>query len=662
MFLAALLLPGLSLVAGLPAAQVGIPPMETLLRELRSDDPDHRSRATADLLGAWSGWSDADLLKLDEAARDPDPEVKGRAGEIRSRIRIRRIAGETLFGQVARIDDAFLKHDDAAKLAVLTDARTKWKAGGLPLASLKGLEALASRAQWTDPTSLDQFLRERDSQVFSLEGDAESRARVRVKEVEVLGRQGPKGSGQVAEYLTDGAPEVRTTALRVMGGMRTRDQAPKVAALLSDGHGAVRGEAVKLLGAWGAKEYAADFALLLEDPVVEVRRRAAEQLVAWGRKDAVPRFALLLKDPFAPSRADAAEALGILGAREFAPQLVSLLADSQPRVRQNAAISLGRLGAVEFGSQLRNLLQDRDAGVRWAVVQSLGQTGPGAPADEVVGLLRDTDPEVRLEAAWVAGFTASKGARRRMAQLLGDGDAEVRQGAVRALGLRGDREFRESVAALLADRAEWVRWEAVLALGRIGTAEDAPKMAALLRDPDRKVRVSAALALGALGQGDPGGVLAGLEKNEDRLLRLAATLSLARLGKAGAAALRPALREIAADDLAFACLGTAASDAAACVLSREAWDLLNRPLTLRGPIETWVDLSSALFDAGLTLEVQADCTIGRLDKTHALTGRDAVDWLLGRFATPAVVLDGRKVRLMTPRDGLGHWQKQLEGK
>jgi HEAT repeat protein len=116
---------------------------------------------------------------------------------------------------------------------------------------------------------------------------------------------------------------------------------------------------------------------------------------------------------------------------------------------------------------------------------------------------------------------------------------------------------------MLSDEAPWVRSEAVLALGRIGTKEDVPRIAVLLRDPDRKVRVGAALALGELGFAEAGEFLGAPAKDPDRLLRLASTLSLARLGKVGVAAFRSALKEVATDDLAFACLGTAALEAAA---------------------------------------------------------------------------------------------------
>jgi hypothetical protein len=279
-----------------------------------------------------------------------------------------------------------------------------------------------------------------------------------------------------------------------------------------------------------------------------------------------------------------------------------------------------------------------------------------------VTLLRDPDAEVRAEAAWVLGFTASKDAVERIALLVKDSDAETRQRAVWALGLSKARGFLAPAATLLSDEAPWVRSEAVLALGRIGTKEDVPKIAAQLHDSDRKVRINAALALGELGSADAGEVLGAPAKDRDRLLRLASTLSLVRLGKGGVEALRSALQEVATDDLAFACLGTEALETAAFVQSRESWQLLDRPLKLRRSIESWTDLSAVLFDAGLTLEIQTNCSIGRLDRSYSLTGRDALAWLLGRFSPPAVVLEDRKVRLMSRREALSYWLTRLENK
>src|SRR5262249_26618674 len=96
--------------------------MESLLRKLRSDDPEVRTGAAAELLAAWPRWKVQDLTKLDEAAQDADPELSGRAQEARSRIRIRRALGENLFSRIPKADDAFFGGDDAAKLAVLGEA------------------------------------------------------------------------------------------------------------------------------------------------------------------------------------------------------------------------------------------------------------------------------------------------------------------------------------------------------------------------------------------------------------------------------------------------------------------------------------------------------------------------------------------------------------
>jgi HEAT repeat protein len=655
MFLAALLL--------FAATAVGDDTMESLLRELHSDDPDARSKASAGILSGWTRWKEADLLELEKAALDPDLEVWGRAAEARARIRIRRTFGQNLFNQIDKIDDAFFNGDDPAKLRVLRKAKMLWKMGNLTKEDLAGLERLAMRAEWSDATALQQFLSEPDvNQAFAIPADAEARAQVRIKDVERLGTEGRKRFDEVAEYLGDGAPEVRATALRVMDRLQAHDLAPKVAVLLKDRHAAVRGDALALLRSWGATEYAADFTMMLEDPNGAVRCRAMGALGAFGQKDAGPRIAKFLKDPFPSSRAEAALALGSLGAREFADDLVALLGDPQPLVRRSATFALGRVGAVEAAPRLRTLLKDPSAEVRLAAAQSLGQLASGFRPEEIAGLLRDDEAEVGVEVAWVLGFTASKASAEGLARLLDASDVDVRQRAVWALGLLKARGFRPSVAALLGDPVAWVRAEAVQTLGRIGNPEDLPSLAARLRDPDRRVRVHAALALGELGAGDPQGILAGLERDPDRLLGLSSTLSLARLGLGNAAGLRSAFKEIAADDVAFACLGTAASDVASYVHSREAWTLLDRPLKLQRSVETWKDLSSALSDAGLMLEIQTDCMIGRLDRSQELTGRDALAWLFGRYWAPVLVLDGKKIRVMDRRDSLLYWQNRLEAK
>ena len=636
--------------------------METLLEGLHSDDPSVRSRATDGLLSGWKGWAEKDLSLLDDASIDPDPEVNARATEARSRIRIRRALGGKLLEKIGRADEAFHSGNDVAKWEVLTRAKELFMRAQLAPEDLHGLEVVAARARWNDPKTLEKFAKEfGGGGVLSIPVDPATRAGLRAKAVEALGGEGRKRAGQVAGFLGDEAPEVRAIALGVIEELGAKEQAPKVAALLRDPSATIRRDALLLLGGWGAKEYAPDFVKLLEDPNGQVRRRAAETLGGWGQKEMAPQVAKLLADPYAQSRAEAAAALGSLGAREFAADVAPLLADPQPAVRRSAAFALGRFGAIEHVAKLEALLADRDPDVRMTAAQALGQIGTGLHVEALIPLLRDGDPEVRQEAAWVLGRVASKGAILRIEQLE-NRDPELRHGIARTLGRLGLKEFRAPVARLCEDPCDWVRAEAVASLGRLGDKEDAPTLAARLRDTDRKVRLNAALALGELGAGDPQGALAAMERDRDRLLGLASTLALIRLGLRDVAAQRAALKEIATDDLAFAVLGSAATEALSRVHSKDAWDRLAKPLPLRKSIETWADLAGALAGAGLTIEVEADCGLGRLDERVPVTGHQALEWLLGRLGAPAVVLDGSKVRLMDRRSALAWWQKRLDGK
>lgn len=621
--------------------------MDALLEGLQSDDPEVRTKAAGGLLEGWKRWTELDLAKLDEAADHRDPEIRGRASDAGSLIRIRRTLGETVVGKIPGADRAFHTGNDAAKLDVLAKANELWQRG--ELTGTQGLELLAASASWNNPKSLTAFLKRLEGKgSFAIPVDPRARARLRATEVERLGGEGKRRTGKVVEFLGDEAPEVRAAALRAIGGLDAKEQAAKVAALLKDGHAGVRGEAVALLGGWGSKEFAPDFVGLLDDPSGQIRWRAAEALAGWGQRDVAPRIAKLLKDPYAPSRAEAAAALGSLGAREFAPEIAPLLGDSQAIVRRCAAQAIGKLGARGSAGGVRKLLQDPSPDIRLTAAQSLGQLG--SDLDALVPLLRDDDPEVREEAVWVLSRLGSKEILGRVADLLDDRDPEVRRGAVRALG--------RPVARLCTDPSAWVRAEAVRSLGRWGGKEDAETASARLRDPDRKVRIEAALALGELG----GAGLPGLERDADRVLGLSATLSLIRGGSRGVAAQREALREIATDDVAFAVLGTAATETLSRIHAKESWDRLARPLVLRKPIETWKDLSEALSEAGLALDVRAPCAIGRLDERVPLTGREALDWLLGRLDAPAIVLEGRTLRLMGRRAALAVWQKRLDGR
>jgi HEAT repeat protein len=638
------------------------PSMDSLLEGLRADDPGARARAMIGILKGWKGWAEKDLSSLDDASIDGDPEVSARATDARSLIRIRRTLGVKLVDAISRADEAFHTGGDAAKLDVLILAKAFWIRGDLAREDLAGLERVAAGATWTDPGTLPRFMKEFDGgRALSIPGDPAARVRLRARAVEELGGEGKKRLAQVVESLGDEEPEVRATALRVIGGLDAREQAPKIASQLRDPDPTVRREALSLLGGWGAKEYATDCVRLLEDPNGQIRRRAVETLAGWGQKGVAPDIAKLLKDRDGSSRAEAATALGVLGAREFAGDLAPLLSDVQPAVRRSAAFAIGRVGGMEHASKIEALLADRESDVRMTAVQALGQLGVGLRVEAVVPLLGDPDTEVRLEAAWVLGRVAPKAAMLRMLQLE-NRDPGVRHGLARILGRMGLEECRKPIGLLCSDPCAWVRAEAVESLGRLGGKEGMGVISALLRDPDRKVRLNAALALGELGSGDPEGALAALERDRDRLLGLASTLSLIRLGLRGAGPLRVALGEIGSDDLAFAVLGTAALETLSRVRSKEAWDRLARPLVVKKSVETWKDLTEALAGAGLALEVEADCGIGRLDEHLGVTGYQALEWLLGRVGRPAIVLDGSRVRLMDRRPALVWWQKRLDGK
>ncbi|HLF93930.1 MAG TPA: hypothetical protein VJB14_10745, partial [Planctomycetota bacterium] len=160
--------------------------MDALLEGLQADDPEIRTKAAGGLLEGWKRWTEADLAKLDEASDHRDPEIRGRASDAGSLIRIRRTLGETVVGKIPGADRAFHSGNDAAKLDALARANELWQRG--EFLDTQGLELLAARAQWRDKKALTAFLKRlEDKRAFAIAVDPRARARLRTTEVERLG-------------------------------------------------------------------------------------------------------------------------------------------------------------------------------------------------------------------------------------------------------------------------------------------------------------------------------------------------------------------------------------------------------------------------------------------------------------------------------------------
>jgi HEAT repeat protein len=152
----------------------------------------------------------------------------------------------------------------------------------------------------------------------------------------------PNGVDPLVLALADPSRDVRAAAARSLGRLGgTRAVGPLIEALVdATVPRAVAGQALIALGADGLPALRACAASV--DP--EIRRSALDLVGVLGTASDAGLCATLLRDTSADVRVAAATALGRLGAAEAVPALITRLEDRLPSVRAAAAFALGQIG------------------------------------------------------------------------------------------------------------------------------------------------------------------------------------------------------------------------------------------------------------------------------------------------------------------------------
>lgn len=598
----------IALAAGPTAAFDWVGKVELDAEGLRDSDPHKRRQAVNDLARY-----DADSLALVKphllrALRDPDPQVRARAGEALGRHQV----VEALPVVVEWLNDADpqIRLTATNILANLGDARAVRplvRSLGDPshevrLHAVKALGTLGS-AEVVEPligrleddkaevrrAAADQLaeLGDRRSLVPLVGAMNDSSLEVRSAAIRAVGRLGDESAvPALIRLLRDPVPQIRVDGISALGDLRAAAATDALIEALSTGSDDYRTNAAYALGkiARGGKDARAarraTRALVAGLESTRSRSAAREALLAAGSA-AVPGLVDHLRGEIPGDPASAVILLRDIGDRRATPVLLAELERSRLPVELVLG-ALGRAGDRRALIPVLTLLSDRDPAIRLAAMEALEpmlEAGSQA-ADILVDLLDDPSGEVRHLAIEYLGAMRARVASERLVVLAKGAPAErTRVAALEALAEIADPRVTGDLLELLAsapaavkratsaaliqtanpeaagrllelinerrgDRALLVRTLGGVLRGR-GHGEARRALLELARSGRVRVSVAALAALGAMGD----------KEAEAALIELAASRSIDRrrgamtaLGNLGTAASHPVLTRALADD------------------------------------------------------------------------------------------------------------------
>lgn len=376
---------------------------------------------------------------------------------------------------------------------------------------------------------------------------------------ELRERFGEKAVDMLAEHTKSSKPEVRVSAILMMGLLKDR-RALDPLLELSQEEGFIddvkralvfigKGDPESLIPLFGKEDpYLRRFVCgvvsevaspkyydimlgLLEDADGHVRSFAALTLANIGDSRAVDEILKLFSDMYEDVQDAAVEALSKWGGTLDTKMLVKGLSSGSPSVRRNVALLMGRIRAKEAVSALNFALKDESVFVRKAVVEAFSQIRTADSIKYIVLALTDEDPDVRALAALSLGAIGEKETLEPLSLLLNDKDDSIKVVAAKALGLLGDARAVPVLRRVLEDPNGFVVTTAMESLGALGGEEAQEALIRMLSSKDIEIRRTALKSLSRFEGVEP--LIVPFVKDEDWATRMAAVEALAPSPKGG---------------------------------------------------------------------------------------------------------------------------------
>jgi HEAT repeat protein len=384
------------------------------------------------------------------------------------------------------------------------------------------------------------------------------------------GAFGDESINMLAEHAWGNKPEVRVSAILVLGLLKDEKAVPKLLEIAQEEEFSgdagralafisrekpgillqyfksenpyIKRFVVKVAGSVALPLYYGPFTELLKDEDGHVRALAAKGLAAIGEGRAAALIFPLLRDPYADVQEEAVSALLKLKEALKEEDLLEWAASREASLRKNAAILIGKTLKDEKAiSALGFALKDENQGVRRAVVAALGEIATPAAIKYLFLALTDESPEIRAAAALNLGGAASgEEALEKLRLLLSDSEDMVKAAAIKAFGMLGEKKTIPYFIGSINDPNGFVVTTVINALGRIKGPEAEKALLDMLASPDREIVRTAIKALA--GFEGAARHLVPFLKDPDWATRMAAVQALGEQG--GAAVQGGALDEL----------------------------------------------------------------------------------------------------------------------
>lgn len=317
---------------------------------------------------------------------------------------------------------------------------------------------------------------------------------------------------ELAPLVTHADWNVRSAASEAAESCRARSLAPELLKRLRAESAVQRSPWIDTLVNLGCREVVPEITVRLLSPGNYSQADLAWHLITLDAGEAVPA---LVKAVRMSADLTVYLALRQLAPREALSAVVGMLDDRAPYARERALWLMQSQPSAAFTPALLKLLEDKEASTRAAALAALRRQSSRAILPEVRKRLDDDSTAVRRAAALLLASQGDKEAFPELAMLLRDPGANPHQVyeagkvlgrsaapellslldnptlagmAAEALAESGVQEARKPIAKLLGHSSADVRRNAVQALVKLEGRQALPLLLPLLKDPDKDVR------------------------------------------------------------------------------------------------------------------------------------------------------------------------------